>query len=77
MSKILSIQACVREVLADTKNKPELEVQRRLINQAPFHRGQIALWYEYGREIFKQSGRKMFGQQYSDKESPTIKQKRV
>jgi hypothetical protein len=34
------------------------------------------MWRKYGQEIFKQTGRKMFGFDYNDKNDPTVKRKK-
>jgi len=75
MTVIIKIQQAVTRIVSETRNMPDTDIQKELIKQAPFHRGQIALWHQYGQEIFKQTGRKMFGLNYNDKDDPTIKRK--
>jgi len=76
---LIMIEAKIKQVIADvvksTRNLPDIDVQRALTKAAPFHRGHVAMWKKYGLEIFKQTGRKMYGHDYNDKGDPTIKRK--
>jgi len=51
----------ITKILNDTRNKPDIEVQRALTAAFPGNVKDADQWREYGREIFKQSGRKMYG----------------
>jgi hypothetical protein len=51
----------VERILKETRNRPDIEVQRALIDAFPFHKSNIVAWRVYGKEIKRQSGRVMFG----------------
>ena len=76
MSNLKVLLESVSQTLKSTRNLPDIEIQRALIKSAPFHKGQVAMWRKYGQEIFKQTGRKMFGFDYNDKNDPTVKRKK-
>lgn len=59
-------------VAAETRGLPDLNIQQAFIAAAPFHPAAVRLWQEYGKEIFKQTGRKMFGFNYDKKVRYTI-----
>lgn len=50
----------VQRVLFETRNKPDIEVQQALIKAFPFSRANLPAWKVYGKEIYRQSKRKMF-----------------
>ena len=76
MNSSKDLSESVTETVKLTRNMPDITVQRALIKSAPFHPGHVAMWRKYGQEIFKQTGRKMFGFDYNDKDDPTIKRKK-
>lgn len=51
----------VAQVLKDTRNRPDIEIQKELTAAFPFHRNNLAAWKVYAAEIKKQSGRVMYG----------------
>lgn len=50
----------VQRVLIEQRNRPDIEVQKALIDAFPYHRSNVVAWKTYGKEIFRQSKRKMF-----------------
>ena len=64
MSRLIILQETVERVVKETRNMPDIDVQRALNKAAPFHPGQIALWKKYGEEIYRQTKRKMYGFKY-------------
>lgn len=50
----------VANVLASTRGKPDIEVQKSLTRNFPFHVNNLTAWKAYAAEIKKQSGRIMY-----------------
>lgn len=55
----------VSQVLKDTAGQPDIAIQQALNKAFPYNKGNVDMWREYGKEIWKQSGRGMYGLDYS------------
>lgn len=72
----MNLSHLTTRILRETAGQDELTIQRALIAAFPYNKGNVDKWHAYGKYIYLQSGRKMFGCDYSNVKADKVKVKK-